>query len=184
LEEIAMWRGSVAVIALLVALGSATGQEPKALEGEYLIESALKSGMVLDVRDAKTEDLTPIQLAGPGNQDNRRWRLISIGTGEYLIESALQKGVILDVREAKAEKGALVQLGGEGDQPRGQGTNRRWKLIPTGEKGEYKIESILKEGLVLEVKDGNPENYAAIQVGDWANETAQRWRLIRVDLGK
>src|SRR5262249_48573569 len=65
--------------------------ESKALEGEYLIESALKSGMVLDVMGAKTEDLTPIQLAGPGNQENRRWRLISIEKGEYLIESALKK---------------------------------------------------------------------------------------------
>jgi hypothetical protein len=179
-----MWREPVAVIGLLIALGSVTAQEPKAPEGEYLIESALKSGMVLDVKDAKTEDLTPIQLAGPGDQENRRWRLISLGQGEYLIESSLKKGVILDVREAKAEKGAVVQLGGEGDQPRGQGTNRRWKLIPTGEKGEYKIESILKENLVLEVKDWKPENYTPIQMGDWVNEAGQRWRLIRVDLGK
>jgi hypothetical protein len=179
-----MWRRSVAVIGLLVVLGSATAQEPKAREGEYLIESVLKSGMVLDVKDARTEDLTPIQLAGPGNQENRRWRLIYLGRGEYLIESALKRGVILDVRDARAEKGAVVQLGGEGDQPKGQGTNRRWRLIPTGDNGEYRIESILKEDLVLEVKDAKPENCTPIQVGEWANEAGQRWRLIRVDLGK
>jgi hypothetical protein len=169
---------------LFVVLGSATAQEPKTVEGEYLIESALKPGMVLDVAGAKTEDLTPIQLAGPGNQENRRWRLISIGKGEYLIETALKKGVILDVRGATAEKGTLIQLGGSADQPEGRGTNRRWKLIPTAENGEYRIESLLKEGLVLEVKDGKAENLTPIQVGEWENEARQRWRLIRVDLGK
>jgi antitoxin component of MazEF toxin-antitoxin module len=159
-------------------------KESKALEGEYLIESALKSGMVLDVTGAKTEDLTPIQLAGPGNQENRRWRLISVGKSEYLIESALKKWVILEVRGAKAEKGTPIQLGGSGDYPQDQGMNRRWKLIPAGENGEYRIESLLKEGLVLEVKDGTAEDFTPIQVGEWENEAKQRWRLIRVDLGQ
>jgi alkyl hydroperoxide reductase subunit AhpC len=158
--------------------------ESKTLEGEYLIESALKPGMVLDVPGAKTEDLTPIQLAGPGNQENRRWRLISVGNGEYLIESALKKWVVLDVRAAKAEKGTLIQLGGSGPYARDQRINRRWKLVPAFENGEYRIESLLKQGLVLEVKAGTPENSAPIQVGEWENDARQRWRLIRVDLGK
>jgi hypothetical protein len=148
---------------------------------QYMIESALKSGMVLDVKDARAEDYTPIQLAGPGNQENRRWRLISLGGDEYLIESALKKGMVLDVKDARAEQGAPIQLGGEGDQPRGQGTNRRWKLVPTGGDGEYRIESALKEGLVLEVKDGKAENDTPIQVGDAGQEAKQRWKLVRVE---
>jgi alkyl hydroperoxide reductase subunit AhpC len=170
-----------AILTAIDDLGKPTAS--KVLEGVYLIESALKSGMVLDVPGAKTEDLTPIQLAGPGNQENRRWRLISVGKGECLIESALKKWVILDVRGAKAEKGTPVQLGGSGHYARDQGSNRRWKLFSTGENGEYRIESLLKEGLVLEVKDGKAENSTPIQVGEWENEARQRWRLIRVDLG-
>jgi alkyl hydroperoxide reductase subunit AhpC len=157
--------------------------ESKALEGEYLIESALKPGMALDVPGGKTEDFTPIQLAGRGNQESRRWRLISVGKGEYLIESALKKWVILDVRAAKAEKGTPIQLGGSGPYGRDQGINRRWKLIPAGENGEYRIESLLRQGLVLEVKNGTAENSTPIHVGEWENEARQRWRLIRVDLG-
>jgi tRNA A-37 threonylcarbamoyl transferase component Bud32 len=149
-------------------------------EYEYLIESALKNGMVLDVKDARAEDYAPIQLAGTGDQMNRQWRLISQGKGEYLIESALKKGLVLDVKDARAEEGARIQLGGEGDQPGGQGTNRRWKLIPTGGNSEYQIESALKEALVLEVKDGKAENGAPIQVGEAGNEAKQRWRLVRV----
>src|SRR5262245_39935115 len=88
--------------------------------------------------------------------------------------------MVLDVKDARAEQGAPIQLGGEGDQPRGQGINRRWKLIPTGGDGEYKIESALKEGLVLEVKDGKAENFTPIQVGEAGKEVKQRWRLVRL----
>jgi hypothetical protein len=177
-----MFRSSVASIVLLVLLGGATAEEPKALEGEYLIESALKPGMVLEVKDAKTEDYTPIQLAGPGKADKRRWRLISLGKGEFVIETALKDGMVLDVAEAKAEKDTPLQLGGFADPHRKE--NRRWKLIPVGENGEYRIESVLKEDLVLEVKDGKAEDGAAIQIGEAGKDAKQRWKLIRVDLGK
>src|SRR5262249_27744116 len=143
-----------------------------------------KPGMVLDVKDARSEDFTPIQLYGAGDQAGRRWRLVPIGGSQYLIETALKPGVVLDVREARAEKGAIVQLGGGADRPQGRGSNRCWRLVPAGAGGEYRIESILKEGLVLEVKEGRPENHTPIQMGEWANQPGQRWRLIRVDLGK
>lgn len=153
-------------------------------KAEFLIESALKPEMFLDVKDAKAESYTPIQLAGPGNQENRRWRLIHIGNGEYLIESAQKKGVILDVKDAKAEKGAIIQLGSDAYQPGGQRENRRWKLIRTGGSGECYIESVLKKGLVLEVKDGKVESNTPIQLGEAEKEAKQRWRLISVNLEK
>ena len=172
------------VIALLAVPGSTPAQEPKALEGEYFIESALKPGQVIDVCGANTADGTLLQLAGPGNQQNRRWRLIPIGEGEYLIETALKQGVILDVAGAKSESGTPIQLGGSGDQPQGQGKNRRWRLIRVGDNGEYRIESALKEGMVLEVKGGKGDNLSPIQLGGPDDEAKNRWRLIRVDLGK
>jgi hypothetical protein len=153
-------------------------------KAEFLIESSLKPGMLLEVKDAKAEGYTPIQLAGPGNQPNRRWRLIHIGNGEYLIESALKKGVVLDVKDAKAEKGALIQLGSDAYQPGGQRENRRWKLSRTGENGECCIESVLKERLVLEVTDGKAENDTPIQLGEAGKEARQLWRLIPMDMGK
>jgi len=48
------------------------------VEGEYLIESALKPGLLLDVTGAKAEDLALIQLAGPGDEVNRRWKFIPV----------------------------------------------------------------------------------------------------------
>ena len=155
-----------------------------AAKTEFLIESALKPGMFLEVRDAKAQGYIPVQLAGPENQPNRRWRLIHIGNGEYLIESALKKGVILDVKDAKAEKGAMIQLGSDAYQPGGQRPNRRWRLIRTGGSGECYIESVLKARLVLEVKDGKVEDHAPIQLGEAEKEAKQRWRLIPVNLAK
>ena len=110
--------------------------------------------------------------------------MIHIGNGEYLIESALKKGVILDVKDAKAEKGAKIQLGSDAYQPGGQRENRRWKLLHAGQYGECYIESVLKERLVLEVKDGKVESSTPIQLGEAGKEARQRWRLIPVDLGK
>jgi hypothetical protein len=127
-EVSAMLRHSAPLIALLVLVGSVPAQEPKALEGEYLIESALKPGMVLDATDAKSDDFTLIQLAGPGDQKNRRWRLIRVGEGEYLIETALKTKVFLDVQDARAENGAAIQLGGNTDEGKDQ-PNRRWRLL-------------------------------------------------------
>jgi hypothetical protein len=167
---------------LLVCFSTGLAQDAKTVEGEYLIESALKSGLVLDVKESKAEDLTPIQLAGPGNQANRRWRLIPLEKGEYVVESVLKKGMVLDVMDARAATGTPLQLAGEADAHRKE--NRRWKLIPTGDNGEYQIESVLKEGLMLEVKDGKAEINTPIQIAEATKEPRQLWRLIRVDLGK
>jgi Ricin-type beta-trefoil lectin domain-like len=159
----------------------AQGTDRKRVAGEYLIESALKPGMVLDVTDAKAEDLSLIQLAGPGDQANRRWRLIRVGDSEYMIETVLKEGFVLDVREAKSDDGTLIQLGGGGvDQQ-----NRRWRLIPVS-NGEYMIETALKKNVFLDVKDANAENLATIQLGgsndDGRDQPNRRWRLLRVDL--
>jgi hypothetical protein len=175
-----MLRPSAALILLLVVFGTIPAQEPKTLEGEYLIESALKTGMVLDVTGAKSEDLTLIQLAGPGDQQNRRWRLIRVGEGEYRIETALKEGAVLDARGATSDDGTLVQLGNGGDQQ-----NRRWRLIPVG-NGEYMIETALKKNVFLDVKDAKAENFATIQLAgnndQGRDQPNRRWRLIRVDL--
>jgi hypothetical protein len=156
------------------------GTNPKTLEGEYLIESALKPGMVLDVTDAKSDDYTLIQLAGPGDQKNRRWRLIRVGDGEYTIETALKANCFLDARDAKSDDGTLLILGNGGDQP-----NRRWRLIAVG-NGEFMIETALKKKVFLDVKDARAENGAAIQLGGNADEGKdqgnRRWRLLRVDV--
>jgi len=174
-----MLRQSAASVCLLL-FGSLPAREPEVLRGEHLIESALKPGMVLDVTDAKPEDLTLVQLAGPGDQKNRRWRLIRVNKGEYMIETALKEGLVLDARDASSDDGTLVQLGSGGDQ-----RNRRWHLIPVG-NGEYMIETVLKEKVFLDVKDAKAENGATIQLGGNADEGKdqpnRRWRLLRVDL--
>jgi hypothetical protein len=157
------------------------GGDRKRVEGEYHIESALKPGMVLDVTDAKAEDFSLIQLAGPGDQPNRRWKLILVGDGEYMIETALKEGFVLDARDAKSDDFTLVQLGGGGvDQQ-----NRRWRLIPVS-NGEYMIETALRKKVFLDVKDAKAENFATIQLGgsndEGRDQLNRRWRLIRVDL--
>ncbi len=179
-----MFRQSALWMTLVAVFGPCAVQAQQPLEGEYFIESALKPGQLIDVCGAKTDDGTLIQLAGPGNQINRRWRLIPLGEGAYLIETALKKGHVLDVAAAKTEKGTPIQLGGSADQPQGQGQNRRWRLIRVGDNGEYRIESILKEGMVLEVTGGKGDNLAPIQLGGPEDEAKNRWRFIRVDFGK
>ncbi len=161
--------------------GKALDTERKRVQGEYLIESALKPGMVLDVTDAKAEDLSLIQLAGPGDQPNRRWKLYHVGDGQFVIETALKEGYDLDARDAKSDDGTLIQLGGGGvDQQ-----NRRWRLVPVS-NGEYMIETALMKGVFLDVKDASSENLATIQLGgsndDGRDQPNRRWRLLRVDL--
>ncbi len=177
-----MFKWSICAAVCLVALGRVSAQDPKTLDGEYLIESALKPGMVLEVKDAEALDYTPVQLAGPGKSDKRRLRIVLLGKGEYAIETVVKEGLVLDVAGAQAEKDTPLQLGGAGDPHRKE--NRRWKLKPVGESGEYQIESLLKENLLLELKDGKAEEGAGIQVGEAGPDAKQRWKLIRVDLGK
>jgi Ricin-type beta-trefoil lectin domain-like len=149
------------------------------LRGEYLIESALKSGMYLDVKDARAEDYSLIQLAGPGDQPNRRWRFIPVQPNLYMIETVLKRGFVLDVKGANSDDYTVIQLGGNGVQQ-----NRLWRLIPVG-NGEYMIETALKRNVFLDVRDARAENYMPIQLGGnndgGRDQPNRRWRLIRVD---
>jgi hypothetical protein len=147
------------------------------LGGEYLIESALKSGMYLDVKDARAEDYSLIQLAGPGDQPNRRWRFIPAEPNLYMIETVLKQGFVLDVKDARSDDYTEVQLGGNGVQQ-----NRLWRLISVG-NGEYMIETALKRKVFLDVKDAKAENYTPIQVAGnndgGRDQPNRRWRLIK-----
>jgi hypothetical protein len=150
------------------------------LGGEYLIESALKSGMYLDVKDARAKDYSLIQLAGPGDQRNRRWRFIPVKPNLYIIETVLKQGFVLDVKGANSDDYTVIQLGGNGVQK-----NRLWRFIPVG-NGEYMIETALKRKVFLDVRDARAENYTPIQLGGnndgGSDQPNRRWRLIRVDI--
>jgi hypothetical protein len=121
-----------------------------------------------------------IQLAGPGDQKSRRWRLIRVAEGEYLIDTALKADCFLDARDASSADGTLVQLGNGVDQP-----NRRWRLIAVG-GGAYMIETALTQKVFLELKDAKTESGTAVQLGGNADEGKdqpnRRWRLLRVDV--
>lgn len=147
-------------------------------EGVYLIESALKPGLYLDVKDAKAEDFSEIQLAGPGDQTNRRWRLILTENNKYAIETALKPGFFLDVQGAKSDDFTPIQLGGKNGRIQ---QNRLWNFIHVG-NGEYLIETALKKNAFLDVRGAKAENFTKIQLGSGRDQPNRRWRLIRIDV--
>jgi hypothetical protein len=159
---------------------AAAVKAPQPLEGEYFIESALKAGQLIDVWSAKTDPGTRIQLGGPGDQRNRRWRLIPMGGDEYLIETVMKRNLVLEVPSEEIKEGVRIQMG-DSTTPR---AHQRWKLIRTGNNGEYAIESAATIGMGLDVIGKTGADYSPIQLGEAGTTANNRWRLIRVDLGK
>lgn len=177
-------------------------------DGEYQIESALKSGMFLDVNGASAGDGANIQLWG-GNQtfkikylgndrysimatcsgkyvdaanggttngtnvlqfgwnggNNQQWIFRDAGNGYYYIKSANCEEY-LDVDHGRAENGSnigLWEFNGQNNQKfrlNAVGDNSSTPTTGTIADGNYKIESALKSGAVLDV-NGAVRDYGA-----------------------
>jgi hypothetical protein len=168
------------VFLAVLGLGALPEDRPPVPDGEYLIESSLKKGMLLGLKGNKAQDREVVTLLGPtaDHQPNHRWRIIHVGKGEYVIETALKEEYLLEARGGKTDDFTLVELGRGREEKK-----RRWRLIPVGDN-EYMIETALKAKVFLDVQGASTENDTTIQLagtGDGGRDQVnRRWRLIPV----
>src|SRR5262245_52501541 len=66
-------------------------------------------GTVLDIREARLGDLTPVQVWDYLVGANQRWYLVYKGAGYHEIRSLLNHKC-LDIRDANKNDGAIVQM--------------------------------------------------------------------------
>ncbi len=90
--------------------------------GTYFIETALKSGMVMDVDGASKNDGGNIHIWSNGNGDNQKFKIEK--SGNYYIITAVHSGKVVDVSGGSTASGTNVQ------QWTSNNTNaQKWKLI-------------------------------------------------------
>lgn len=132
--------------------------------GRYEIEIA-STGKVLDLR---REDMRSVQQFYRGNVRNQQWDIESAGGNSYYIRSA-ENGAYLSVESAR-EGGRVVATGGR----RGGDT---WRFMDLG-NGNLMI--VHRSGMTLDLREGNPNDGAPIQVWSQARNANQQFRLARV----
>ena len=155
--------------------------------GTYSIESALWSGICLDVADASSANGANAQIYNLNGTKAQEFTFINTNPkvepckelgleGKYFkISSSIDRSYILDIASASMENGANVQLYAD------NGTYAQlfmFKFIKTdGDKGFYQIISA-KSDKALDLDSGNCVNGTNIQ--QWDNSTQSDNRLFSI----
>lgn len=136
--------------------------------GMYVISTALKSNMVMDVKGGKSADGTNIQIFTSNGGTNQKFNITHISSGWYkIINVATNKAV--DVTGGK--KGPRVNV----QQYRYNGTDAQmWRFISAG-NGYYYIQN--KLGYYLDVYRSYTANETNIQVYNYNGGNNQKWKL-------
>lgn len=132
-------------------------------DGNYLLVNA-KSGMVLTVPDASTEERRQLVQANRNGSSAQGWKLSRNEDGTYCMQSQFsEKYVDLKADQSVAENGvSIIQYSYNGD------SNQRWYIVPTG-NGFFRIMSAMS-GKALCVKDASTAEGAPIIQWTFENE--------------
>lgn len=136
--------------------------------GTYIIESAVKSGKVMDVDGDKNANGTNIQIWDSHGGNNQKFNITSVGNGWYKIICVSNRKAI-DVENASSSIGTNVQLYDD------NGTYaQQWKFYSAG-NGYYYIKNRL--GNYLDVNGAYSDNGTNIHVWEKNTSNAQKWKL-------
>ena len=142
--------------------------------GDYVIESKLKTKMVVDVKAASTNAKANVLLDSWDFSDSEKWRFLYHKSGGYYTIANVNSGMVLGVKNAsKKNRANVIQ-----QKPTGE-KHQRW-LIKKTKKG-YRIQSALKADFVLDVDNAKTKPGTNIRMYKANGTTAQRFALIPCD---
>ena len=139
-------------------------------EGNYVIQSALKEGKVMDVTGGLDINGTNIQLYDNNGSTAQKWKVTMNDDKSYSIKN-LSSDKSLDVVAAGTYDGVNVQLYGYNGS-----CAQRWKIEKNTDK-TYTLYSMCS-GKALDVAGGSIRNNTNIQLYTSNSSTAQRWKLV------
>ena len=141
-------------------------------EGEYIIKSAIKSDMTIDVSGGNSNNGANIQIYSNNGSAAQKWRIESDDNGAYVIKNATFNKV-LDVAMGSTKNGANVQTFAFNGS-----CAQKWRIVQNDDK-TYTIYSVCS-GRVLDVAGGKGDNGTNIQIFKSNGSVAQKWTLMPV----
>ena len=139
-------------------------------DGNYIIQSALKDDMVVDVFAGYSYNGANVQLYSNNDSDAQKWQITNI-EGKYYTIKNVGSGKALDVAAGDVRNGANVQIYAFNGS-----CAQKWQ-IDKNEDGTYSLYSMCS-GKALDVAFGNSNNGSNIQLYTSNGSAAQKWRMI------
>lgn len=138
-------------------------------DGVYTIETALDSGMALDIENGSRENSANLQLLGKNAASRQDFKVTYVGDGKYTI-MAMCSGKYLDAEGGGRTEGTNVL-----QYSQNSGDNQKWYIQDAGD-GSYYIRSAVSE-MCLDVSNGTATNGANILLWNYNGGTNQRFRF-------
>ncbi|WP_437641704.1 RICIN domain-containing protein [Sorangium sp. So ce854] len=129
-----------------------------------------KSGKVMEVAGASSEDGAAVVQAPDSGGDNQRWSLNYNGAGHFRLTN-VRSGKVLDVPDESKNDGIALKQWTDHD-----GDNQAWLFIDVG-GGDYQIRN-KNSGKLIGVVQGSTDDAAAIEQRGSSGGDEQRWRLV------
>ena len=166
----------LSLVLLILSLVLALPTRAKAADlpaGTYVIQSALKSSMVLDKSGTSKKAGVNVALWTNNNGANQQWVIGYDSSGRATLIN-VQSGMALNVVGGKGVKGANLAQ----DTPNGSAA-QKW-TIKKNSDGTYTMVSALGSNLVADVSRSGTKNGTNVLL--WTNSGAknQKWRFVRV----
>ena len=136
-------------------------------DGTYVVSSALKDGLVLDVSGGSAKNGANVQVWSSNGTKAQRWAVSHDSRGYVTLRNA-NSGRMLDVSGGSAKAGANVQQYASNSY-----RSQKWVAVRDG--SSYRLVSALSGSLVLDVSGGSAKNGANVQVWSSNGYAAQKW---------
>lgn len=141
-------------------------------EGTYIITTALKQNMVLDVYNGSSSNKANVQIYQANGTEAQKFKVEPVSDGYYKI-TCVASGKVLDVANGLYSSGTNVW------QYQWNGTaSQLWKFIENDD-GTYYIQSQL--GTVLDVYNGGTASGTNVQTYNLNRTDSQKWILEEAD---
>lgn len=132
-----------------------------------------KSGKVMEVAGASSEDGAAVVQSPDGGGDNQKWSFNYNGSGHFRLTN-VKSGKVLDVPDESKNDGIALKQWTNHD-----GDNQAWLFIDTG-GGDYQIRN-KNSGKLIGVVQGSTDDAAAIEQRGSSGGDEQRWRIVVAD---
>ncbi len=147
-------------------------EKPLLKNRTYVMESALKRGMVLDVAEGSPGDRVNVRLWERNDTDAQKFNVIPQSDGTYVLEPWCS-GKRLDVSEGSKTPGANIW------QYEKNGTDaQKWYLVPSNDGYFYLVSKC--NGLCMDVDDAGTYNGTNIKCWYANGNSAQKFKLRKV----
>ena len=138
-------------------------------DGTYVVSTALKDGMLLDVAGGSKKDGGNVLIYTATGGANQQWRVSHDPKG-YVTLSNVNSGKVLDVAGGSARNGAnALQYSSNG------GRNQKWVAVRSG--SSYRLVSAMSQSLVLDVAGWSTKNGTNVDVWTSNGGANQQWKF-------